>query len=96
MKCRRKHYNTLRIQEDKYDHLQQFNRKFYICSTPAGIYAFDVDTITPTWSMTWNPETTDFDRIQMVLKSTYDIPIYQGVNLTERILNHYKNKQAVK
>lgn len=93
LKCRRSHYLTLRLQKDKYDHMQQFDRKYYICSTNCGIYIFDLDKIEPKWEETLNPVTTDFYNKEMILKWTYDIPLKQGKNITKRILNSLKNNK---
>lgn len=90
LKCRRKHYLTLRIQKDKYEHMQNFNKKYYICSTNCGIYLFDLNRISPIWKKTLNPKTTDFNNKEMIEKLTYDIPLFQGVNITKKILNRLK------
>lgn len=90
LKCRRSHYLTLRLQKDKYDHLQQFHRKYYICSTNCGIYLFDLDRITPIWEETLNPRNTDFNDNTLILKETYDIPLNKGKNITGIILKKLK------
>jgi len=90
LKCRRTHYNTLRIQKDKYDHMQQFNIKYYICSTPKGVYLFDLDRLTPEFIETYNPASTDYYNKNIILKQTYDIPILDGVNITSKILKYLK------
>ena len=90
LKCRRTHYSTLRLQKDKFDHMQQFNIKYYVCSTTMGIYLFDLDRLNPEWSLTNNPVSTDFSNKNMILKMTYDIPLLDGVNITSKILKCLK------
>lgn len=92
LKCRRTHYDTLLIEKDKYDHMQQFKKKYYICSTPQGIYCFDLDKINPIWEKTYNPSTTEFNNKSKKLKETYYIPIEDGKNITGLILSKLNDK----
>jgi len=48
LKCRRTHYNTLRIEKVKYDAIINNEKPYYICSTPEGIFGFNLKTINPT------------------------------------------------
>ena len=85
LKCRRAHYSTLRIEKSKYDSIINNEKAYYICSTPNGIYAFDLKKLQPIWIETLNPQTTDFNRHKMVLKETYDIPVNKYNDITSRI-----------
>lgn len=86
LKCRRTHYSRLRIEKGKYDYLILNKNSLYICSTPEGIFAFNIDKINPVWEKTWNPKTTDFENKEMIEKITFDIPIKEKNNITEKII----------
>ena len=90
LKCRRKHYNTLRIEKEKYDHLMNnYQRKYYCCSTPLNIFCFNLDKIKPVWETTLNPLSTEFENKEMVWKETYDIQITKENIITELILSRF-------
>jgi hypothetical protein len=67
LKCRHTHYSDLLIEQMKYRALieQATERNllpFYINSTPAGIYSFDLTEIAePAWVTHLMPATTEFD-----------------------------------
>lgn len=80
LKCRRKHYEELLIEKDKYEALLARGKKhktytFYINSTPKGIYVFDLDKVNPKWETKKLPKTTDFSNTNWVEKEVAFIPI---------------------
>ena len=87
LKCRATHYNTLLIEEMKYRKLitQAAERDlvpYYINSTPAGIFSFDLmDLPEPVWYVQYLPATTEFDRIEKVDKLVGYLPIDEAVQL---------------
>lgn len=87
LKCRHTHYPTLLIEEMKYRKLitQAAERDlvpFYINSTPAGIFSFDLmDLPEPVWFNHQMPATTEFDRVEKVEKLVGYLPIEEGVQL---------------
>ena len=61
LKCRDRHYNQLLIEKMKYDNLIKNNNVRYICSTPLGIYSFNLHKIDePVWFEKLLPNTTEF------------------------------------
>jgi hypothetical protein len=87
LKCRATHYDTLLIEEMKYRKLitQAAERDlvpFYINSTPAGIFSFDLlDLAEPVWFNHQMPATTEFDRVDKVEKLVGYLPIEEAVQL---------------
>jgi hypothetical protein len=87
LKCRATHYNTLLIEEMKYRKLitQAAERDlipYYINSTPAGIFSFDLmDLPEPVWYVQYLPATTEFDRVEKVDKLVGYLPIEEAVQL---------------
>ena len=73
LKCRRKHYDTLLLEKDKYDALlaraaRHDTRPYYINSTPKGIYVFKLKEINPKWEKKYLPKTTDFSNTNKIDK----------------------------
>lgn len=88
LKCRNEDYDELLIEKDKYDKLMEADRCRYICSTPSGVYSFNLKKIRrPWWEFQLLPETTAFGRTQLVEKSVGYIPIKNGKNLTKVLLS---------
>jgi hypothetical protein len=90
LKCRRTHYDDLLIEKDKYDALlerasKHGTRAFYINSTPKGIYAFNLSSITDLeWEMKGGlPRTTDFPDKRKVVKEVAFLPIELATRLDE-------------
>jgi hypothetical protein len=87
LKCRHTHYPTLLIEEMKYRKLitQAAERDlipYYINSTPAGIFSFDLlDLPEPVWFNHQMPATTEFDRVQKVEKLVGYLPLEEAVQL---------------
>ena len=90
LKCRRAHYDTLRIEKSKYDAIINNKKPYYICSTPNGIYGFNLKGISPVWTKTLNPKTSEFSNREMIWKDTYDIPINDENDITEIIYKQLK------
>ena len=69
LKCRRKHYPDLMIEKQKFLNLVEDGASYYICSTPGGIYCWE---LTPDMEIEWitkkMPKTTDFKRRSWVSK----------------------------
>lgn len=87
LKCRQTHYDQLMIEKMKYDRLRQEAdlRGFlpiYICSTPDGIWEFNLDVINIEWVEQANlPATTQFDNTDKVNKIVGFLPISAGKTL---------------
>lgn len=66
LKCRRKHYDTLLIEKKKFDAVTRvcednLDIPIYICSTPSGVFLFNLFWISPEWEINRrNPATTQF------------------------------------
>lgn len=80
LKCRKTHYDTLRLEKLKYDAMIEIADEMlyiplYINETPKGIYSFNLYEIEPKWTYQYNPKTTSFSNKQMIKKLVYDIPI---------------------
>lgn len=84
LKCRKKHYQNLLIEKDKYfklikGYIEKNEIPLYINSTPEGIYAFDLRKINPSWSTDKRmPQTTEFDVTNRIEKTYALINIEQG------------------
>lgn len=60
-KCRRKHYPDLLIERKKFEALTKRGMAFYICSTPEGIFSWELHKETPpVWEEKFLPRRTDF------------------------------------
>lgn len=81
LKCRRAHYPTLMIEKLKYDRLVAEANKIgmlplYICSTPEGIYEFNLDLVPIKWEEMDNlPATTEFANQEKVVKTIAMLPL---------------------
>ena len=66
LKCRRKHYDTLLIEKKKFDAVievceDNLDIAIYICSTPGGVFSFNLFWVSPEWEINRrNPATTEF------------------------------------
>ncbi len=87
LKCRQTHYNTLLIEQTKYEKLisQAYHRDllpFYINSTPLGIYSFDLaDIPEPEWGVHVMPATSEFANKNKVDKTVGFLNIEEAVML---------------
>ena len=84
LKCRETHYDSMLIEENKYKRLvaaaaTQGRRAVYICSTPEGIWGFDLEKVgEPVWEQRLMPATTQFENTEKVIKSVGFLPIAHG------------------
>ena len=66
LKCRKKHYDTLLIEKKKFDAITKvcednLDIPIYICSTPSGVFLFNLLRVLPDWEINRrNPATTEF------------------------------------
>lgn len=87
LKCRRTHYDTLLIERKKHQALMDiseanFNIPIYICSTPVGVYAFNLLRISPDWEINRrNPATTEFANGNRVEKEVAYLNIKDSIVL---------------
>ncbi len=87
LKCRQTHYDSLMSEKLKYDRLKEQAKArgylpIYICSTPEGIWEFNLDILKIEWAEQSNlPATTQFDNKERVNKMVGFLPITAGKNL---------------
>ena len=87
LKCRKSHYSTLLIEQMKYRKLitQAYHREmlpFYINSTPAGIYSFDLTEIDePEWFVHEMPQSTEFEYTDKVGKIVGYLDVEEAIKL---------------
>jgi hypothetical protein len=88
LKCRRRHYEYLLIERSKYNKLIQSKKMRYINSTPVGIYSFNLNKIPePNWWVEEMPESTDFNRFQLVNKEVGYLNINDAKNISKLLLD---------
>ena len=86
-KCRIHHNYTLVIEKKKYDKLILNEKSRYICSTPLGIYSFNIKKIKePVWFEQWLPDTYHFDKPKLTLKQVGYFHINQAKNITSLLI----------
>jgi len=89
LKCRHSHYENLMIEQSKYARLkyEAMERGMiptYICSTPQGVWVFDLTKFEPEWKdQTDLPTTTEFENKSRRTKSVGFLPITMGNRLTK-------------
>ena len=89
LKTRSKHYQTLLIEKTKYERIVKIanlNRSdaLYICSTPQGVWQFDVALLGIDWvEMPDLPVTSQFDNKDRVTKTVGLLPLKNGIQLGE-------------
>ena len=86
LKCRRTHYDKLLIEESKFDRLikaaaEQNMVPVYICSTPNGVWAFNLAGAQLAWVNEEMPATTDFTDTRTKIKSVSYLDINEGMQL---------------
>jgi hypothetical protein len=84
LKCRRTHYDELLLEKPKFDKFVDLGRvigmtPYYVCSTPKGIYQYDLTTIDPEWQVKEMPTTTDFYRKAKIDKVVAFVHIDQSI-----------------
>jgi len=90
LKCRRTHYPDLLLEKKKYDVLMELASKskmmpYYVCSTPEGIWKFDLHGTDIEWENRMMPVTTDFSRNDKIEKIVAFVSIDKGVKLDGKV-----------
>ena len=86
-KCRKKHYETIIIQKDKWDVLIQKESSWYVDSTPNGIWYFDIHKIEePNWREKYLPQSQQFYSQGDIIKIIGEIPINTGEQLDHLLI----------
>ena len=84
LKCRRYHYDYLMLEKSKYDSLIKNKRVRYICSTPKGIYSFNLKKLNNiVWFNDYLPATTDFYNNEKVMKVITFLNINDATNISK-------------
>lgn len=89
LKVRSSHYETLIIEKPKYDRIVRLgnaNRfdSLYICSTPEGVWQFDLALMGIEWAdMPGLPATSHFENQERVTKTVGLLPLKAGIRLGE-------------
>jgi hypothetical protein len=84
LKCRRQHYDFLMLEKKKYDSLIKNKRIRYICSTPKGIYSFNLKKLDNiVWFNDWLPATTNFYNSEIVMKEITFLNINDATNISK-------------
>ena len=89
LKCRSSHYENLMIEHSKYarlkyEALERGMTPTYICSTPQGVWVFDLSIFEPEWrDQTDLPTTTEFADKSKRTKSVGFLPITMGSKLSK-------------
>lgn len=92
LKCRNTHYDELLIEKYKYDRIvEQANMvgkiPVYVCSTPEGIWEFNLEYIKPNWEVRGNmPTTTEFDNKERIAKVVGYLPTFLGLKIKPRTI----------
>jgi len=87
LKCRTKHYETLLIEKKKFDSMleicqRHFDIPIYICSTPMGVFSFNLLGVSPEWEVnSRNPSTSWFDNRSRVEKEVAYLNINDAIIL---------------
>jgi len=86
LKCRRTHYPDLLLEKKKFDSLSYLAAEYkmlpyYVCSTPKGVWRFDLLAIDLNWLDKMMPATTDFANNAKIVKEVTFIKIEDGVKL---------------
>lgn len=83
LKCRRYHYDFLMLEKSKYDSLIKNKRIRYICSTPNGIYSFNLKKLNNiVWFNEYLPATTDFRNNSKILKQVTFLNIKDAIDIS--------------
>jgi len=81
LKCRGTHYDTLLIEKSKYDYMidkahENLEVPMYICSTPKGIYCFNLLKVEPKWFVQKHNKTTQFENTTKIEKIVSNMSIH--------------------
>jgi hypothetical protein len=82
-KCRRSHYDEVLIEWPKYSALlnraaDRGYRPIYVCSTPLGVWAWDLTHIDLSWFKKELPRQTDFENKEIVTKTISYLSLDEG------------------
>ena len=86
LKCREKHWNTLILERKKYDAMiekcnDNIDIPIYICSTPNGVYRYNLFLIEPVWEFARMKKTTYFANNNRVEKEVAMLPVIDAEQL---------------
>lgn len=86
LKSRGKHYPTLLIEKKKYDAMiekcnDNLDIPIYICSTPKGVYKFNLYLVEPKWEIQYHNKTTEFSNNKKIPKEVAMLPIIDAEQL---------------
>lgn len=86
LKSRGKHYPTLLIEKKKYDAMiekcnDNLDIPIYICSTPKGVYKFNLYLVKPKWEVQYHNKTTEFSNNKKIPKEVAMLPIIDAEQL---------------
>lgn len=87
-KCRRSHYSDMLIEWPKYETLlnraaDRGYKPIYICSTPLGVWAWDLTYLQLKWIKKALPKQTDFSNNNTVVKQVAYISLEDGSYLSK-------------
>lgn len=87
VKCRNKHYDTLFLEKIKYDKLIEYEKCYYICSTPDGIWGWNIKKLNNIIfkERKMNKSTHYMNRYN-VKKLVAELDIKDGVNITNKLI----------
>ena len=80
LKCRGKHYPDLLIERKKFDAMiakckENLDVPLYICSTPEGVFKFNLYLVDPKWEMQYHNKTTQFSNTNKIPKEVAMLPV---------------------
>jgi len=80
LKCRKQHWETLILERKKYDAMiekcnDNLDIPMYICSTPKGVYRFNLFLIDPVWEFAQMKKTTYFANNNRISKEVAMLPV---------------------
>lgn len=87
-KCRRSHYSDMLIEWPKYETLlnraaDRGYKPIYVCSTPLGVWAWDLTYLDLKWIKKSLPKQTDFSNNNTVVKQVAYISLEDGSYLSK-------------
>lgn len=87
-KCRRSHYSDMLIEWPKYETLlnraaDRGYKPIYVCSTPLGVWAWDLTYLQLKWIKKALPKQTDFSNNNTVVKQVSYISLEDGSYLSK-------------
>lgn len=87
-KCLRKHYNDVLLEWPKYANLlnraaDKGYKPIFICSTPRGVWAWDLTYLTLNWITKDLPATTEREDKRIVKKQVAFVSVLDGSKLTK-------------